>query len=40
LAPCPWLLSTLPPGMYDLYVFAYSTVTGTFNQARIVRVTR
>jgi subtilisin family serine protease len=32
-------VSTLPPGSYDLVVFARSTVTGTFNQAIVVRVT-
>jgi hypothetical protein len=29
----------LPPGVSQLVVFAHSTVTGTFNQARIVTVT-
>ena len=33
------LIGTLPPGIYDLVVFAHSTVTGTFNQAQVVRVT-
>jgi hypothetical protein len=29
----------LAPGTYDLVVYARSTVTGTFNQSRVVRVT-
>lgn len=29
----------LPSGTYDLFVFAHSVVTGTFNQARVVQVT-
>ena len=33
------LFATLAPGTYDIYVFAYSTVANSFNQARIVRVT-
>lgn len=33
------LLGSLPaPGAYDLYVFAHSTVSGTFNNVKIVRV--
>ena len=32
-------VSSLAPGAYDLVVFARSTVTGTFNNARVVRVT-
>jgi hypothetical protein len=31
--------SGLAPGQYDVTVYARSTVTGTFNQARTVRVT-
>ncbi|MCA1650532.1 MAG: hypothetical protein LC753_09715, partial [Acidobacteria bacterium] len=30
---------TLAPGVYDVVAFARSTVTGTFNNARVVRVT-
>ncbi len=33
------LTATVAPGTYDLYVFAYSTVSNSFDQARIVRVT-
>lgn len=33
------LHGTLPPGTYDLVVFARSTVSGTFNNARVVRIT-
>jgi hypothetical protein len=33
------VVSTLPPGTYDLAVFAYSTVENTFTPARVVRVT-
>jgi hypothetical protein len=32
------LSATLPAGTYDIYVFAYSTVANSFNQARVVRV--
>jgi hypothetical protein len=32
-------VSTLDPGTYDLVVFAHSTVSGTFNQWRVVRIT-
>ena len=31
--------ATLPAGTYDLVVFAHSTVTMTFNNARVVRIT-
>jgi hypothetical protein len=33
------LAGTLAPGVYDLVVFAHSSVTGTFNNALVVRVT-
>jgi hypothetical protein len=33
------LTDTLPPGVYDLLVFAHSSVTGTFNNAQSIRVT-
>ena len=33
------LTGTLPPGVYDLVVFARSSVTGTFNDYQVVRVT-
>jgi hypothetical protein len=33
------LSAALPAGVYDLVVFAHSTVTGTFNQSQVVRVT-
>jgi len=33
------MLATLPPGTYDVVVFAHSSATGTFNQAQAVRVT-
>jgi hypothetical protein len=29
---------TLPPGFYDLLVFARSTVTGSFNNWRVIRI--
>jgi hypothetical protein len=29
----------IAPGQYDLLVYAHSTVTGTFNQVRVVRIT-
>jgi hypothetical protein len=32
------IVSTLPPGAYDIAVFAYSTVVNTFTPAKIVRV--
>lgn len=32
-------VESLPPGVYDLIVYAHSTVTGTFNNAQVVRVT-
>jgi hypothetical protein len=32
-------VSGLPKGTYDLSISAYSTVTGSFNQARAVRIT-
>jgi hypothetical protein len=32
------VVNTLPPGMYDIAVFAYSTVTHRFAPAQIVRV--
>jgi hypothetical protein len=28
----------LPPGTFDLVVYAQSTVTGTFDAARVVRI--
>jgi hypothetical protein len=31
-------IAGLPSGTYDLVVYAHSTVTGTFNQSRIVRI--
>ena len=31
--------ATLPPGTYDLVVFARSTIAQTFNNARVVRIT-
>ncbi len=33
------LAASLPAGVYDLVVFAHSSVTGTFNNSQIVRVT-
>jgi hypothetical protein len=33
------VVSTLPPGTYDIAVFAYSTVTYAFTSAKVVRVT-
>jgi hypothetical protein len=33
------LAGTLPAGSYDLAVFAHSTVTGTFNNSKAVRIT-
>ena len=30
---------TLAPGTYDLYVFARNSITGVFDQARVVRIT-
>jgi hypothetical protein len=33
------IVSTLPPGTYDIAVFAYSTVLNTFTPAKVVRVT-
>jgi hypothetical protein len=33
------IVSTLPPGTYDLAVFAYSTVLNSFTPAKVVRVT-
>jgi hypothetical protein len=32
-------ISGLPPGSYDLAVYAHSTVANAFNQARVVRIT-
>jgi hypothetical protein len=32
-------VSGLPPGQYQIAVYAHSTVTGTFNQSRVVTVT-
>jgi hypothetical protein len=32
-------VSGLRPGVYDVVVFAHSTVTGTFNNSQVVRVT-
>ncbi len=32
------LIGSLAPGAYDLYVFAHSTVTGTFNNVKAVRI--
>ena len=29
---------TVPRGTYNLVVFARSTVTGTFNQTRVIRI--
>ena len=31
--------ATLPPGTYDLVVFARSTIAQAFNNARVVRIT-
>lgn len=31
--------ATLPPGTYDLVVFAHSTVTGAFDNSKVVRIT-
>jgi hypothetical protein len=31
--------SSLAPGIYDLVVYAHSTVTGTFNNTRVIRIT-
>jgi len=33
------LTATLPPGVYDIAVFAHSRVTNTFNNYQVVRVT-
>jgi hypothetical protein len=33
------LIASLATGVYDLVVFAHSTVTGTFNQSQVVRIT-
>ena len=33
------IVRTLPPGTYDLAVFAYSSVLNTFTPAKVVRVT-
>jgi hypothetical protein len=33
------IVNTLPPGTYDIAVFAYSTVATTFRAAKIVRIT-
>jgi hypothetical protein len=33
------LIGTLPPGVYDLVVFAHSTAAGTFNNSQSVRIT-
>jgi hypothetical protein len=33
------LIATLPPGVYDIIVFAHSSVTDTFNNALSVRIT-
>lgn len=33
------LVVRLPPGTYDIVVSARSTVTWTFNNARVIRVT-
>jgi hypothetical protein len=33
------IVSTLPPGTYDIAVFAYSTVVNNFTPAKVVRVT-
>jgi len=33
------LTATLPPGVYDLVVFARSSVTGTFNNSQSIRIT-
>jgi hypothetical protein len=39
-APCGFAVSgTLLPGSYQLVVFAHSTVTGTFNNVRVVPIT-
>jgi hypothetical protein len=32
-------VSGLAPGQYQIVVFAHSTVTGTFNQSRVVAIT-
>ena len=32
-------VSGLPAGLYDIAVFVHSSVTGTFNQVQVVRVT-
>ena len=32
-------VSGLAPGQYQIAVYAHSTVTGTFNQSRVVSVT-
>ena len=32
-------VSGLAPGVYDVVAYAHSTVTGTFNNAHVVRVT-
>jgi hypothetical protein len=32
-------VADLPPGTYDIVVYAHSAATGTFNQAQTVRVT-
>ena len=33
------MMAALPPGVYDIIVFARSTVTGTFNDALSIRIT-
>jgi hypothetical protein len=33
------LIGTLPPGVYDLVVYAHSTATNTFNNAQVARIT-
>jgi hypothetical protein len=33
------LAGSLPPGVYDLAVYAHSTTTGTFNNVQVVRIT-
>jgi hypothetical protein len=33
------VVSTLPPGTYDVAVFVYSTVLNTFTAAKVVRIT-
>ena len=34
-----YIINGLSPGVYDLGVYAHSTVSGTFNQFRVVRIT-